>query len=82
VFGSLAPDQWPPDADAISDLMQGYWSQFPRTGDPNAGDAPEWVAFRTADGNRLNIDLEPNMVDALRAEPCALWRDYYETLFE
>lgn len=80
VFGSLGPDQWPPGDERISDLMQGYWSRFARTSDPNGDGAPPWSTFSAALKNRLNIDLDPNSVDSFRAEQCALWSEYYATL--
>jgi para-nitrobenzyl esterase len=81
VFSSLAPEQWPIGAQAISDLMQGYWSRFARSGDPNGDAAPEWPMFNTDLGNRLNLDMDPNVVDNFRSEYCALWLEYYESLF-
>jgi para-nitrobenzyl esterase len=81
VFNSLAPEQWPANNQAISELMQGYWSRLARSGDPNGNGAPEWTAFSSERGNRLNLDLDPNPVEAFRAERCALWIEYYDSLF-
>jgi para-nitrobenzyl esterase len=80
VFSSLAPEQWPAGAKATSDLMQGYWSRFARTGDPNGDPAPQWPKFDAARGNRLNLDMDPNVVENFRSEQCALWLEYYESL--
>jgi para-nitrobenzyl esterase len=80
VFNSLAPEQWPAGHQAISDLMQGYWSRLARSGDPNGNGAPVWDAFLPERGNRLNLDLDPNPVEAFRAERCALWIDYYDSI--
>jgi para-nitrobenzyl esterase len=81
VFSSLAPDQWPPGTKEISDQMQGYWSRFAGTGDPNGSGAPEWQKFSPERGNRLNLDLDPNPVENFRAEVCSLWVEYYDSLF-
>ena len=81
VFGSLAPEQWPAGTQAVSELMQGYWSRFATSGDPNGGGAPQWPKFDAARGNRLNLDLDPDVVEQFRAERCALWNEYYESLF-
>jgi para-nitrobenzyl esterase len=37
----------PADA-ALSEQMQGYWTNFARTGDPNAPGLPAWPAYRGA----------------------------------
>jgi para-nitrobenzyl esterase len=79
VFGSLGSDQWPAGNQAISDLMQGYWSRFARTGDPNGEGAPEWPRFSSERGNRLNLNLDPSAVDDFRKERCALWIEYYKS---
>jgi para-nitrobenzyl esterase len=81
VFGSLGSDQWPAGNQDISELMQGYWSQLARAGDPNFDGAPEWPQFDAERGNRLNLDLDPDVVEDFRATKCALWRDYYDSLF-
>lgn len=81
VFNSLAPDQWPAGDEAISDLMQGYWSRFAATGDPNGNAAPTWEAFDTARSNRLNLNLDPSMVENFRTPECAMWFGYFDSLF-
>jgi para-nitrobenzyl esterase len=74
VFKSLAPDWWPAGAEPVADLVQGYWSRFAATGDPNGGDAPEWPALTAERGNRLNLSTEPSVVESFRAERCAVWK--------
>jgi para-nitrobenzyl esterase len=81
VFGSLGPDQWPAGNQAISDTMQGYWSELARKGDPNFEGAPAWPRFDADRGDRLNLDLDPDVVEGFRAAKCALWREYYDSLF-
>ncbi len=60
VFGNLDSRKgakFTPEDYKLSDLMQTYWTNFARTGDPNAGAAPHWPAYDAA-GNwqvmRLN----------------------------
>lgn len=58
VFGNFAPRQGVlPDARdrAVSDAMQGYWTRFARTGNPNGGDLPEWPRYGGAGGPTLRI---------------------------
>jgi carboxylesterase type B len=61
--------------------MQSYWARFGASGDPNGGGAPEWSKFAADRQNRLEIDADPQPVENFRAVQCALWREYYDTLF-
>jgi para-nitrobenzyl esterase len=81
VFSSLASEQWPPGNEAVSDLIQGYWSRFAARGDPNGSGAPEWAKFSPQLGNRLNLDLDVRSIENFRASQCALWFEYYDSLF-
>lgn len=46
----LAPDQ-----KALSDVMVKYWTNFAKTGDPNAADVPMWPAYMKGAGNFQNL---------------------------
>ena len=53
VFGTL--DSRPemairPEDRALSDQMQQYWTNFAKTGDPNAPGLPKWPVYAGADG--------------------------------
>jgi para-nitrobenzyl esterase len=53
VFGSLADPtwQWLPsttDDSALSNLLQTYWTNFAKSGDPNAQGLPNWPAWSDA----------------------------------
>lgn len=63
VFGALdsRPEMAirPPDR-ALSELMQQYWTNFAKTGDPNAPGLPRWPVYNAA-GNWqvMHLDATP-----------------------
>jgi para-nitrobenzyl esterase len=64
-----------------SELMQRYWTNFARTGDPNGGSDPTWPAFGASSNVRLNLAIQPSVATDFRAKECAFWRAGYEMQF-
>jgi para-nitrobenzyl esterase len=62
VFGTLdsRPEAvWQPEDHKLSDLMQTYWTNFARSGDPNGGDAPKWPQYKGDGGWQvMHLDAE------------------------
>jgi para-nitrobenzyl esterase len=83
VFGTsplLAADT---QAKAASDLMQRYWTNFAKTGDPNAGADPKWPALTANDNLRMNFAITgPTVKTDFRKTECTFWRGLYEAAFQ
>jgi para-nitrobenzyl esterase len=78
VFGT--PFLPTPDADSekVGSVMNQYWAEFARTGDPNGSDLPTaWPAFSAEADKRLQFDANFQVVDSFRAKECAFWRSKY-----
>jgi para-nitrobenzyl esterase len=61
-MGNLAGNkvfQWTPDDQKVSAVMQEYFANFIKTGDPNGKNLPEWPPVKPgADAAYLHIDVE------------------------
>ena len=82
VFGTSPTFASDPAAKAVSDLIQRYWTNFARTGNPNAGSDPSWPAFTASANVRINFALQaPTIVNNFRAAECAFWQMGYAMQF-
>ena len=60
VFGSLRDPIWhwlpfTPEDQALSKLIQTYWTNFAKSGDPNAQGLPDWPAWTSSKKEFLEI---------------------------
>ena len=64
-YGNLenAPHNYDADDRALSEIMQQYWINFAKTGDPNGAGLPMWPKVAEARGRVLNFDREVRMTD-------------------
>jgi para-nitrobenzyl esterase len=62
------------DADrSLSELLQGYWTNFARSGDPNGAGLPHWPRFGEAGREYVRVTDDGVIAAAnLRGEVCAL----------
>lgn len=79
VFGSVPA---PTAADqAVAGSMQGYWTRFALTGDPNGDGALLWPPYSDAADQRINFAAENTIVSNFRRPECELWWRYYDEDF-
>jgi para-nitrobenzyl esterase len=73
-MGNLAGNDvyaWTDEDRKVSEVMQGYFANFVKTGNPNGTGLPEWPALKAGDGAQvMRIDVET------RAEPDATRERY------
>jgi para-nitrobenzyl esterase len=55
VFGHLWPmvANWAPQDRELADLVQSYWTNFAKTGNPNGSGLPRWPRFAARDGRLM-----------------------------
>jgi para-nitrobenzyl esterase len=66
VFGSLRDREWqwlPSTSDdaALSNLLQTYWTNFAKSGDPNASKLPNWPAWSDAEKEFMVINKDASV---------------------
>ena len=76
VFGTLGSNgAFTPDAAerALIDAMQGYWTRFAATGDPNGPNAPSWPRYDTATDPYLQLGTPVEAGAGVRTRQCDFW---------
>ncbi len=62
VFGTLdsrIDAKWQPEDYKLSDLVETYWTNFAKTGNPNGSDAPSWPQYNAADSWQImHLDVD------------------------
>ena len=73
VFGTLSKEELAdPNAVKMRDLIQTYWTNFAKSGNPNGPGVPEWPRFSAADPKSIEF-VDDGAVErsGARAEICA-----------
>ncbi len=81
VFGTLAAAAGSANAPkydstdtAVSDQMEGYWTNFAKTGDPNGGSLPKWPKFDPAARGYIDFTAAgPVAREGLRRAACDMF---------
>ena len=70
----LPPIEFTPSDKKLSDVMQQYWINFVRSGDPNGPGLPAWPAFRGGPGEFMHFLPEgPSAEEGLRRAHCDIY---------
>lgn len=51
-----------PEDKKVAEIMNGYWVNFAKTGDPNGDGLPQWPVYSEKDGKIMDIQLDGNAV--------------------
>jgi para-nitrobenzyl esterase len=77
VFGTLdrlAGRPFTATDNKVAAVLQGYWLNFIKTGDPNGGGMPAWRPFDPARDDVMALGETPHMRAIASPEKTALWR--------
>jgi para-nitrobenzyl esterase len=82
-MGNLASNKvyaWTPEDYEVSRVMQGYFANFVKKGDPNGEGLPQWPAANAPGGGQvMRIDVKSSAApDATREQYLFLDRTYAE----
>jgi len=64
------------EMDELSRIMQGYWTNFAKTGNPNGPGIPEWPAFQLDSPKVQVLDTRTRPEDVNNQKQCEFWKYY------
>lgn len=81
VFGNLTPPRiWEPTDRAVSDLMNAYWVNFAKKGDPNGTGLPAWPSYEQREDQSITFGDKPSITTGLNKAGLDFFDKYYEKL--
>jgi carboxylesterase type B len=63
----------------LSRVIQGYWTNFAKTGDPNGSGLPEWKPYTRENPFVQILDLTVRTEKSDMSDRCAVWDGYNQT---
>jgi para-nitrobenzyl esterase len=68
------------EAQELSRIIQGYWVNFAKTGDPNGPALPDWPAFDPGSQMMQVLDTNTRSEPAGMAGKCGFWEEYSDDI--
>lgn len=65
---------------ALADAVQGYWTRYAATGDPDGEGAVAWPAYDASTDPYLQLDVPIEAKAAFKADTCDFWDQIYLSL--
>jgi para-nitrobenzyl esterase len=66
------------DEKPLASLVQGYWTAFARTGDPNGAGAPNWPTYAASGDQDMTLDLPTSAAAPYyKKTQCDFWDTLY-----
>lgn len=62
-----------PAGAAVRSAMQGYWTTFARTGDPNGGNRVTWPKYDESSDSLVEFDAPVEVKSGVLSETCDFW---------
>ena len=77
VFGSIdkVGYDWNDHDRVVSEQMVGHWTQFAKTGNPNAAGVSDWTPFDTSRLGTRVINADPTTVQGVRNTVLSIFSD-------
>lgn len=72
----LFPGKVRDEAGALSDVIQGYWTNFAATGDPNGPGLPSWPEYDPASPRLQVLDVDTRTESPDMDKRCEFWEEY------